>query len=276
MNTIMINKARKVVKGYTAFFLLTLLPLLASCADEFDRHFEAGRPDKTEKYAYLTDYKALKDYVADPNFHLGVGTDAEDYAKQGVTYVVTNANFTETVAGNAMKMASCVGDDGSMNFGTVEAYVKAATDAGLNVYGHTLAWHAQQPVKWLNSLLGDKVDPNYVPGEKKIIETEEDATCIQVVADDMAEFIVNTLEVVHIDDHVGGGGPLRQADLDLLRQIGTVPKSRHRIFRRDILETLGALLSKPTEFFELESPGDTASHDFRNERLTDKVRRAEL
>ena len=162
--------------------------LMTSCADEFDRHFEVGRPDKTEKYAYLTDYKALKEYVADPNFHVGVGTDAADYAKQGVTYVVTNANFNETVAGNAMKMASCVGDDGSMNFGTVEAYVKAATDAGLDVYGHTLAWHAQQPVKWLNALITDKVDPNYKPGEKQIIETEEAATCIKVVAEDMAEY----------------------------------------------------------------------------------------
>ena len=161
---------------------------MTSCADEFDRHFEVGRPDKTEKYAYLTDYKALKEYVADPNFHVGVGTDAADYAKQGVTYVVTNANFNETVAGNAMKMASCVGDDGSMNFGTVEAYVKAATDAGLDVYGHTLAWHAQQPVKWLNALIADKVDPNYKPGEKQIIETEEAATCIKVVAEDMAEY----------------------------------------------------------------------------------------
>ena len=28
--------------------------LMASCADEFDRHFEVGRPDKTEKYASLT------------------------------------------------------------------------------------------------------------------------------------------------------------------------------------------------------------------------------
>ena len=162
--------------------------LMASCADDFDRHFEVGRPEKTEQYAYLAEYKALKEYVSDPNFHLGVGTDAADYAKQGVTYVVTNANFTETVAGNAMKMASCVHDDGSMDFSTVESYVKAATDAGVDVYGHTLAWHSQQPVKWLSALLADKVDPNYKPGEKQIIETEEEATCIKVSAADMAEY----------------------------------------------------------------------------------------
>ena len=132
---------------------------MASCADEFDRNFQVGRPDKTEKYAYLSEYKALKEYVSDPNFHLGIGTDAADYASQGSTYVITNVNFNETVAGNAMKMASCVADDGSMNFGTVESYVTEAVNAGMNVYGHTLAWHAQQPVKWLNTLLADKPVP---------------------------------------------------------------------------------------------------------------------
>ena len=161
--------------------------LMASCADQFDRHFETVRPDKAEKYAYLTEYKALKEYVTDPNFHLGVGTDAAEYASQGVAYVVTNVNFNETVAGNAMKMGSVVDADGNMNFGPVEEYVKTANAAGMNVYGHTLAWHSQQPVKWLASLIADKVDPNYKPGEKQIVETEEEATCIKVVSDDMAD-----------------------------------------------------------------------------------------
>ena len=164
--------------------------LMASCADEFDRNFEVGRPEMSEKYAYLTDYKALKEYIdysKYPNFKLGVGTDAADYANQGVSYVVSNANFTEVVAGNAMKMASCVDDNGAMNFGTVESFVNTAAKAGMNVYGHTLAWHAQQPSKWLNSLLADKVDPNYVPGAKTVVETEEEATCIRVVAGDMVD-----------------------------------------------------------------------------------------
>ena len=154
--------------------------LMASCAEEFDRNFEVERPDKTEKYAYLTDYKALKDYVSDPNFHLGVGTDATDYANQGVAYVVTNANFNETVAGNAMKMGSCVGDDGSMDFSTVEAYVKAATNAGINVYGHTLAWHAQQPTAWLKTLIADKeatVDPENMEYEEIIEEQLSNPDC---------------------------------------------------------------------------------------------------
>ena len=58
-----------------------------------------------------------------------------------------------------MKMSSCVTDDGSMNFDKVSEYVKNATDAGLSVYGHTLAWHAQQPNKYLNRLIADKELP---------------------------------------------------------------------------------------------------------------------
>ena len=41
----------------------------------------------------------------------------------------------------------------------VKEYVKNATDAGLSVYGHTLAWHAQQPNKYLNRLIADKELP---------------------------------------------------------------------------------------------------------------------
>ena len=151
---------------------------MASCADEFDRNFLVGRPDKTEKYAYLSEYKALKEYVSDPNFHLGIGTDAADYASQGSTYVITNVNFNETVAGNAMKMASCVADDGSMNFGTVESYVTEAVNAGMNVYGHTLAWHAQQPVKWLNTLIADKPVPVTPGGEQEIQDYYQDLTTV--------------------------------------------------------------------------------------------------
>ena len=153
---------------------------MASCAEEFDRNFKAERPEKLEQYAYLTDYKALKEYVSDPNFHLGVGTDAADYANLGVAYVVTNANFNETVAGNAMKMASCVGDDGSMDFSTVEAYVKEAAKAGISVYGHTLAWHAQQPTLWLKTLISDKeeeVDPDKIEYEEVIEEQLVNPDC---------------------------------------------------------------------------------------------------
>lgn len=134
--------------------------LLASCVDHFDQNFETVRPDKEAQYGYLEQYDALKEYIKDrPNFHLGIGTAVDEYNKKELVYALTNSNFNETVAGNAMKMASCVADDGSMNFDKVSEYVKNATDAGLSVYGHTLAWHSQQPNKYLNRLIADKELP---------------------------------------------------------------------------------------------------------------------
>ena len=134
--------------------------LLASCVDHFDQNFETVRPDKEAQYGYLEQYDALKEYIKDrPNFHLGIGTAVDEYNKKELVYALTNSNFNETVAGNAMKMSSCVADDGSMNFDKVSEYVKNATDAGLSVYGHTLAWHAQQPNKYLKRLIADKELP---------------------------------------------------------------------------------------------------------------------
>lgn len=134
--------------------------LLASCADHFDQNFETVRPDKEAQYGYLEQYDALKEYIKDrPNFHLGIGTAVDEYNKKELVYALTNSNFNETVAGNAMKMSSCVADDGSMNFDKVSEFVKNATDAGLSVYGHTLAWHSQQPNKYLNQLIAEKELP---------------------------------------------------------------------------------------------------------------------
>jgi len=122
--------------------------------------FELGKPGD-DNYRYLDEFNALKeyiDYAKFPNFKLGAGTTVDDYLKKSLVYNMTNKNFTETVAGNAMKMASCVDGNGNMNFTRVKNYVNTATEAGLGVYGHTLAWHSQQPKGWLLRLLADKPD----------------------------------------------------------------------------------------------------------------------
>ena len=124
--------------------------------------FEQGKPGDSN-YRYLDEYKALKEYINTskyPNFKLGAGTTVPDYLNKEEIRNLHNKNFTETVAGNAMKMGSIVNGNGDMNFETVKKYVKSATDAGLSVYGHTLAWHSQQPKAWLLKLIGDKPDPN--------------------------------------------------------------------------------------------------------------------
>lgn len=120
--------------------------------------FELGKPNDNN-YRYLDGYKALKEYIdysKYPNFKLGAGTTVDSYISNGSYKSMIDNNFTETVAGNAMKMASCVDGNGNMNFTKVKNYVDAAEKGGINVYGHTLAWHSQQPKAWLLKLLADK------------------------------------------------------------------------------------------------------------------------
>lgn len=146
---------------------LMALLALSSCADDKFSEYRTDMTKNLKDYQYLNNYEPLKKYVEDmkaagkcnPNFKLGIALEAAEFNKQGLVYSLAGSNFNETVAGNAMKMASCVADDGRMNFDNVSEYVKNATDAGLSVYGHTLAWHAQQPNKYLKGLIKDKELP---------------------------------------------------------------------------------------------------------------------
>lgn len=146
--------------------MLFALAVTTSCVDDDKLEFAYEKPASIAGMEYLADYNALKSYTnpkASPNFKLGVALEASDYTANGLVTRLANSNFMEITPGNAMKMASCVTDKGEMDFGVVDAFVSAAEENGISVYGHTLAWHAQQPVKWLNKLIADKeldVDPD--------------------------------------------------------------------------------------------------------------------
>ena len=160
------------------YFGLALLFISASCADDKFVDFKTEKPESIAQYEYLNAYDALKTYIdrsTHPNFKLGVGVAANDFLKGEMVRSVAVANFDEVVAGNAMKYASIVADDGSMDFGTVTKFVEAAKTSGLTVYGHTLCWHSQQNNKWLNSLIANKpkaVDPSSVNRVLHIVDGE--------------------------------------------------------------------------------------------------------
>lgn len=136
-------------------------------------NFELGKPND-ENYRYLDEYAALKEYVNRekyPNFRLGLATIVSDYINNSTWRKLINNNANETVAGNAMKMASCVNGNGDMSFSQVTQFVKTATNKGLEVYGHTLAWHSQQPKAWLLKLLQDKPAPEITDGDVTVWQT---------------------------------------------------------------------------------------------------------
>lgn len=140
--------------------------VLGSCADWDDWKYDVEKPQTIAQYEYLNDYAPLKenlDRSAHPGFKVSAALGVDEFNQQGPLFRLAAHNFDEVVAGNAMKMASCVNDQGAMDFSKVSSFVTAAEDAGLSVYGHTLAWHSQQPKKWLEKLLADKeldIDPN--------------------------------------------------------------------------------------------------------------------
>lgn len=136
--------------------------VLGSCADWDDWKYDVEKPQTIAQYEYLNDYAPLKEYLdrgAHPGFKVSAALGADEFNQQGPLFRLAAHNFDEIVAGNAMKMASCVDDQGVMDFSKVSSFVTAAEDAGVSIYGHTLAWHAQQPKKWLEKLIKDKELP---------------------------------------------------------------------------------------------------------------------
>ena len=157
---------------------LMALLALSSCADDKFSEYRTDMTKNLKEYQYLNNYEPLKKYVEDmkaagkcnPNFKLGIALEAAEFNKQALVYCLAGSNFNEMTAGNAMKMASCVKDDGSMDFSLVKEFVKNAKDADMTIYGHTLAWHSQAAQKYLKNLIKDKELPPDPNGGNKYLE----------------------------------------------------------------------------------------------------------
>ena len=157
---------------------LMALLALSSCADDKFSEYRTDMTKNLKEYQYLNNYEPLKKYVEDmkaagkcnPNFKLGIALEAAEFNKQELVYCLAVSNFNEMTAGNAMKMSSCVKDDGSTDFSLVKEFVKNAQDADMTIYGHTLAWHSQAANKYLKNLIKDKELPPDPNGGNKYLE----------------------------------------------------------------------------------------------------------
>lgn len=157
---------------------LMALLALSSCADDKFSEYRTDMTKNLKDYQYLNNYEPLKKYVEDmkaagkcnPDFKLGIALEAAEFNKQELVYCLAGSNFNEMTAGNAMKMSSCVKDDGSTDFSLVKEFVKNAQDADMTIYGHTLAWHAQAANKYLKNLIKDKELPPDPNGGNKYLE----------------------------------------------------------------------------------------------------------
>ncbi len=117
----------------------------------------------------LGNLKPLISYIdrtKHPIFKFSGALDVNDFASNSTLKTIVKENFDEVVAGNAMKYQSCVNGGGDMDFSRVKTFITNAKNAGVTIFGHTLAWHSQQQPGYLLGLMKDiEID---VPDEEKV------------------------------------------------------------------------------------------------------------
>jgi endo-1,4-beta-xylanase len=94
----------------------------------------------------------LKDAANTAGFPFGI---AIEYAlmKNNAAYAsLVNREAAAVTFGYQMKHGAIVKDDGSLNYTSTDELYTLCTNAGLQVFGHTLAWHQNQNGNYLRSL----------------------------------------------------------------------------------------------------------------------------
>ncbi|GHA47158.1 hypothetical protein GCM10007103_30280 [Salinimicrobium marinum] len=105
----------------------------------------------------ISRYDALKTYTDNV---LGVGIILDLYMNDENYRSIVNENFDEVTVGYAMKHGAMVNSQGEINFGPIDDFIAQTNEAGIDVYGHTLVWHANQNASYLNGLIA----PTVIPG----------------------------------------------------------------------------------------------------------------
>jgi GH35 family endo-1,4-beta-xylanase len=142
--------------------LALLVVGMSSCYDE-KMNWEKRPNDLTtselplQLQEQIDRYEALNTYT---NFTLGVGIDRALYMSDETYRNTVNENFDEITVGYDMKHGAMVNAQGALNFTNVDALIAKLKEAGLTVYGHTLAWHTNQNAGYLNSLIAPQIIPS--------------------------------------------------------------------------------------------------------------------
>jgi len=144
-------------------FGLAGVMLLASCHKYEALEFQVDKPASFAAQEQIDAYQPLKTYIdrtANPKFKFGAGAGLQSYLSKGVIYRLINSNFDEITLGYEMKHGAVVQADGSLALTNVKNLLETASKAGITVFGHTLAWHANQNATYLKGLIAPVVIPS--------------------------------------------------------------------------------------------------------------------
>lgn len=114
----------------------------------------------------LANYDDIKTYAAQnhPDMKLGLGVGGAIYIGEDGRRELARDNFQMVTWGNAMKMDAMVKNNGDLNFATLDTYLDALQEDGIDLYGHNFFWHTQQNQTYLKSLVAPEL----------VVETDSD------------------------------------------------------------------------------------------------------
>ena len=148
---------------YNTTLGLATVIALASCHKYEALEYHVDKPASFAAQEKIDSYQPLKMYIdraKNPKFKLGAGVSLSQYVSKGVIYRLANSNFDEITLGYEMKHGAVVQADGTLSLANVKSLLETATKSGISVFGHTLAWHANQNATYLKSLIAPVIIPS--------------------------------------------------------------------------------------------------------------------
>ena len=137
--------------------------LFSSCEDDIMEWEDVDEQNKVttaelplELEEKISRYDVLNSYT---DYVLGAGIILDLYMNDETYSTIVNENFDDVTVGYAMKHGPMVNAEGELNFETVDNFIAKTKEAGIDVYGHTLIWHANQNASYLNGLIAPQVIP---------------------------------------------------------------------------------------------------------------------
>ena len=107
----------------------------------------------------LSLYEDLLSYVPS-GLLFGSGVDLSEYTTNTEYREMVNKNFNSVTLGYDMKHGGMVSGSGALNFVKVDNMIANFLPEGMELYGHTLAWHQNQNANYLKGLIAPTPVPD--------------------------------------------------------------------------------------------------------------------
>jgi len=146
--------------------------MTVACAEDYEATIPTPeKPYDVEMDQRLSAYSVLTDYVADPDFKLGVNVDPADYAEHGLTYSIIRTNFNQIETASQFLPSALINEEGEYDFSALTTVVDAAAKDGVSLFGPALCSLSNIPDSYLKGLIAPTVIP-YEPWNE-VIKVED-------------------------------------------------------------------------------------------------------